>query len=47
LDRSGCKVLLLCADDEYISEEVCKKCDNSSSFILVALSFLSFVVVTW
>ncbi|GMI33404.1 hypothetical protein TeGR_g9550 [Tetraparma gracilis] len=50
---SGCKALLLCADDEFLSsedsseEQVCVKCDNLTSIAMVVGSFLTFVAITY
>ncbi|GMI29732.1 hypothetical protein TeGR_g12729, partial [Tetraparma gracilis] len=52
-DLSGCKALLLCADDEFLSsegsseEQVCVKCDNLTSIAMVVGSFLTFVAITY
>ncbi|GMI31444.1 hypothetical protein TeGR_g5200 [Tetraparma gracilis] len=44
---SGCKPLLLCADDEYMRDESCEKCNNTMSFVLVGVSLLSFVAIIY
>jgi len=46
-DGSGCKPLLLCADDEYMKDEACEKCNNTMSILLVCVSLLSFVVIIY
>jgi hypothetical protein len=46
-DLSGCKPLLLCADDEYMRDEACEKCPNTMSFVLVGVSLLSFVAIIY
>jgi hypothetical protein len=46
-DLSGCKPLLLCADDEYMRDEACEKCNNTMSFVLVGVSLLSFVAIIY
>ena len=46
-DGSGCKPLLLCADDEYMRDEECEKCNNTMSILLVCVSLLSFVVIIY
>jgi hypothetical protein len=46
-DLSGCKALLLCADDEYMRDEECEKCNNTMSILLVSVSLLSFVAITY
>ena len=46
-DGYGCKPLLLCADDEYMRDEACEKCNNTMSILLVGVSLLSFVVITY
>jgi hypothetical protein len=47
VDLSGCKTLLLCADDEYMRDETCEKCDNTLSFVLVGVSLVSFVAIIY
>ncbi|GMI23521.1 hypothetical protein TeGR_g9067, partial [Tetraparma gracilis] len=37
----------MCADDEYMRDEVCEKCNNAMSILLVGVSLLSFVVITY
>jgi hypothetical protein len=52
-DGFGCKTLRLCAKDEFLSsddssdEQVCKKCNNVMSILLVGVSLLSFVAITY
>ena len=46
-DLSGCKPLLLCADDEYMRDDACEKCNNTMSFVLVGVSLLSFVAIIY
>jgi hypothetical protein len=52
-DLSGCKALLRCADDEFLSskdssdEQECVTCDNLTSIGMVVGSFLTFVAITY
>jgi len=46
-DRRGCKALLKCENNEYLSDETCVTCNNNMSILLVILSFLSFVAITY
>ncbi|GMI24241.1 hypothetical protein TeGR_g14794, partial [Tetraparma gracilis] len=46
-DWSACKPLLLCADNEYMKDEACEKCDNNMSFVLVGVSLLSFIAIIY
>ncbi|GMI35287.1 hypothetical protein TeGR_g7840 [Tetraparma gracilis] len=37
----------MCADDEYMKDEACEKCNNTMSFVLVGVSLLSFVAIIY
>ena len=48
LDQSRCTASVVCPDGKFLSTEgICKDCDNTFSFLYVAGSLLSFVLLSY